>query len=285
MTLVGGEPAPEAPQDPAYPTTTPPDPIYPCQTRAPLGAPFDGVILPALWSRIAHPLERCLLRLRDGLGLLPRVGPAHPVALHYGRIAINAHAWERLRAAALEEPADPALVGPAVRGWQRLPDGWERLRVHFSARGLQMRLERSFAGCETFLHRAADREPGDLDVTELARGALGGHAWTELLLPLLGLPLFGGNPEQWHAVAREALLLEDRFALELGRRLADNRMLEHADDVAYLTVEERLRAALEVSPFWSKLAARRQQRFEQFVSLDVPVVFWGRPRVDVEKTG
>ncbi len=62
-------------------------------------------------------------------------------------------------------------------------------------------------------------------------------------------------------------------------------MLEHAGDVAYLTVEERLRAALEVSPFWSKLAARRQQRFEQFVSLDVPVVFWGRPRVDVEKTG
>jgi hypothetical protein len=285
MTLVGEQAAPEAPQDPAYPTTTPPDPIYPCQTRAPLGAPFDGVILPALWSRIAHPLERCLTRLHDGLGLLPRVGPAHPVALHYGRIAVNAHAWERLRAGAIGEAADPTLVGPAARGWQRLLDSRERLRVRFSSRQLQTRLERSFTGCETLLQRAADREPGDLDAAELARGALGGHAWTELLLPLLGLPLFGGDPEQWRTIARQALLLEDRFALELGRRLADNRMLDHADDVAYLTIEERVRAALESSPFWSKLAARRQQRVEQFVSLDVPLVFWGRPRVDVEKTG
>src|SRR5262245_63119922 len=83
----------DAPLDPAYPVAMPPDPVYPGQTRAPLANPLDEIATPAIWSRLALPLERALVTLWEALGL--RAGqPSQWVAIHYGRIALNAHGWE-----------------------------------------------------------------------------------------------------------------------------------------------------------------------------------------------
>jgi hypothetical protein len=54
--------------------------------------------------------------------------------------------------------------------------------------------------------------------------------------------------------------------------------------VAYLTVEERIRAVLDGAHHWAELAALRQERVEQFTKVDVPLVFWGRPRIEAEKS-
>ena len=85
-------------------------------------------------------------------------------------------------------------------------------------------------------------------------------------------------------MVRAGVALEERFAAELGRRLVVNKVLEDRGAVAYLTVHERLRAVHEPSPFWTKLVQERQERVESFVELEVPVRFWGRPRVEGPKT-
>ena len=40
---------------------------------------------------------------------------------------------------------------------------------------------------------------------------------------------------------------------------------------------------LDGASHWAELAALRQERVEQFTKVDVPLVFWGRPRVESEK--
>jgi hypothetical protein len=50
--------------------------------------------------------------------------------------------------------------------------------------------------------------------------------------------------------------------------------------VAYLTVEERLRAVHAADQPWSDLAEARAERVKRFASLDLPAEFWGRPRVE-----
>ena len=129
--------------DPAYPETTPPDPVYPCQTREPLSTPLNGVATPSIASRLVRPMERSLGRLWDGLGLLARNRPERTVALHYGRIALNAHAWERLRANLAGEPPDPALVGPPETGLQQIPELWEAFRVRTRRARVLARLQRA----------------------------------------------------------------------------------------------------------------------------------------------
>src|SRR5574338_75006 len=103
----------DAPLDSAYPLVTPPDPVYPGQTRAPLATPLDEIATPSIWSVLALPLARTLGELWSALGLFARARPTTWVAIHYGRIALNAHAWERLRARARAAEPDPALVEPA----------------------------------------------------------------------------------------------------------------------------------------------------------------------------
>ncbi len=273
------------PEDPAYPVSTPPDPVYPGQTREPLAPAFDGVTLPAIWSRLERPLDGALRELWLGLGLPDRTRPPQPVALHYGRIALNAHAWERLRAHLSQSSADPALSGPPLRGFQRLAERLDELRARFQTPRLRRRLERAEGAAEALLRRGNREEPEDLETGALARGPLHEREWTEILLPwLLGkLEGAGAGPAEGHV--RGALVIEARHTRELGRRLCANRVLHHASDCSYLTIEERVRAVHERSPFWSGVAQDRIARVDRFVDLEVPVRFWGRPRVTAEKTG
>jgi len=275
----------ESPPDPAYPTTTPPDSMYPCQTREPVGVPLDGVVVPAMWSRLARPMASALAELCDCAGLLHRGRTETPVALHYGRIALNAHLWERMRTRISEGEPDPALVGPPSRGVLRLVDVFEQLRVRLSARKLAERLEAAQRSGEAQLRSVAERHPSELETPELARGPLDERAWGDLLLPWLGLRLHGLATASPDALVRAGVALEERFAAELGRRLVVHKVLEDHAAVAYLTVHERLRAVHEPSPFWTKLVRERQERVESFVELDVPLRFWGRPRVEGPKTG
>ena len=143
MTLVDGAAELDFPQDPAYPASTPPDPVYPGQTREPLGPPLGGVTLPATWSRLNRPLERALRELWVGLGLGERSRPEQPVALHYGRIALNAHTWERLRARLSQSSVDPALAGPPARGLPGLLERLDGLRARFRTPRLRRRLDRA----------------------------------------------------------------------------------------------------------------------------------------------
>ena len=85
------------------------------------------------------------------------------------------------------------------------------------------------------------------------------------------------------ACLRAAVGLEQRCNAELGARLASRRTLATPGQVAYLTIEERIRAVLDGSSEWTELASIRQERVEQFTKFDVPMVFWGRPRPDTEK--
>ena len=64
---------------------------------------------------------------------------------------------------------------------------------------------------------------------------------------------------------------------------APDRLYRAPAQVAYLSVEERIRAVLDGAHHWAELAALRQERVEQFTKVDVPLVFWGRPRVEAEK--
>src|SRR5258705_10442795 len=84
----------DAPLDSAYPLTTPPDPVYPGQTRAPLATPLDEIATPSIWSVLAHPLERAQLELWRSLGLSARALPTTWVPLHYGPTRSNAHTRE-----------------------------------------------------------------------------------------------------------------------------------------------------------------------------------------------
>jgi hypothetical protein len=272
----------DSPLDPAYPVVTPPDPVYPGQTRAPLGHPLSEIATPALWSRLSQPLERALLALWETLRLRDDARPTSWVAIHYGRIAVNAHAWERLRARSLGELPDPQLVEPARSLGARLADKLESLRAGVGRRRLPERIERAERERGLLVRRLCEIEPADLDAGELARGPLDERSWSEVLLPSLGKRLAGPVGEETDPLLRSALAFEEACTVELGYRLANRRVLANPQLVVYLTVPERIRALLEGSSQWSELAALRQERVEQFTKLDLPREFFGRPRPDAE---
>jgi hypothetical protein len=274
---------PEGAHDPAYPVSTPPDAMYPGQTREPLGAPLDGIATPSMWSRLGNPIEQTQIEIWLTLGLQPRVRPTRWVAIHYGRIALNAHAWERMRARVAGDVPDPNLVEPAQGFLASVPDRIEALRARLRGGALDRRFERACERRERALERLASLDPGDLDAGELARGPLDDRTWTEILLPWLGERLYLVGEAEPDACLRAAVALEQRCVAELGVRLAARRTLATPSQVAYLTVEERIRAVLDGSSEWTELAAIRQERVEQFTKFDVPRVFWGRPRPELEK--
>jgi hypothetical protein len=271
----------DSPLDPAYPVVTPLDPVYPAQTRAPLGHPLDEIATPALWSRVALPLERALVQLWETLRLRPDARPSLWVAIHYGRIALNAHAWERLRARAAGEEPDPGLVEPAQSLSAQLSERMEQWRARFSRRALEERVARAERERGALLRRLEELEPEELDAGELARGPLDERSLCEILLPGLARGLREPTAEA-DSTLRAALLVEERCTVELGERLATRRVLAAPVQIVYLTVPERIRAVLEGASHWAELAALRQERVEQFVKLDLPRDFFGRPRPDGE---
>jgi len=271
--------------DSAYPVSAPADAVYPCQTREPLSNPLNGVATPLIASRLVRPMERALGRLWDGLGLLARNRPERTVALYYGRIALNAHAWERLRANLTAEPPDPALVGPPETGLQQIPELWEAFRVRTRRARVLARLQRAEDTGEELLAEAVETEWRDLPTAELSRGVLDERAWIELLLPYFALTMLGEGVFRSESRIQTAIAFEQRCGAEVGRRLAADGVLYNPADVAYLTVEERTRAVHEASPYWMKLVNDRVRRVEAFLDLDVPLRFWGRPRVEKEIPG
>jgi len=273
----------DAPLDSAYPLVTPPDPIYPGQTRAPLATPLDEIATPSIWSVLAHPFERALVELWSALGLFARAQPTTWVAIHYGRIALNAHAWERLRARAHANEPDPGLVEPAQALPGRLADRMEALRARLRGGALARRIERAEQTREVFVRRGRELDPSELDAGELARGPLDERAWTEILLPGLGHRLMSSSVAEADSCLRAAIGIEQSFGHELGARLVTRRTLAAPSLVAYLTVPERIRAVLDGASHWNELALARHERVEQFAKLDVPTEFWGRPRPDAEK--
>jgi len=286
LELAGTPTAPallsDSPLDPAYPVVTPLDPVYPAQTRAPLGHPLDEIATPALWSRVAAPLERALVQLWETLRLRADARPTLWVAIHYGRIAVNAHAWERVRARASGDEPDPGLVEPAQSLGAQLADRMEQWRARFARRSLSERVARAERERGVLLRRVEELEPADLDAGELARGPLDERCLCEILLPGLARSLGEPVPEA-DSTLRAALLVEERCTLELGERLTTRRVLASPGQVVYLTVPERIRAVLEGASHWAELAALRQERVEQFVKLDLPRDFFGRPRPDAER--
>jgi hypothetical protein len=273
----------DAPLDVSYPIVTPPDPVYPGQTRTPLGHPLDEIATPAIWSRLAFPLERALRALWETLSLRDGARPTGWVAIHYGRIALNAHAWERLRARASGDAPDPGLVEPAQGIGARISDRIEVARASLGRRRLVQRIERAEAARVSLLRRLAEIEPADLDAGELARGPLDERSWTEILVPGLGRRLREPGDDEVDLGVRSALSLEERCTSELGLRLAARCTIASPSLVAYLTVPERIRALLEGSSHWSELALVRQERVEQFAKIDLPREFFGRPRLETEK--
>ncbi len=274
-----------ASEDPAYPRTTPPDAVYPGQTRAPLGSPLDEIATPSMWSRLSSPLERALRELWQRLGLLERSVPTQWVALHYGRIAINAHAWERLQARFSGIEPDPSLVPPPRSALERMPERYERLRARFRRHRLQKRVERAGVVRGERLARARALQLEDLDAGELARGLLDDPAWTEIMLPWLARRLEETARDLPDPTLRAAIALEQRSGAELGRRLETRAVLESPAQIAYLTVEERIRAVHDESSYWATLAAWRAARVEEFRKIEIPVQFWGRPRAEGDDPG
>jgi len=271
--------------DSAYPTISAPDPVYPCQTLSALGVQLAGIATPAMWSRLEAPLQRALDELWLRLGLLRRCCPQRWVTLHYGRIALNAHGWERLRAYFGGVDPDPTLVEPIASGLQGVPERFERLRVGLSRRRLRKRLRRAEQIAARGLSRVAARNPGELDTAELARGPLDDRIWVEILLPELGLLLAGEEQGRGDPRLRAGIALEQRHATELGRRLIASGVLQMPTDVAYLTVPERIQAVHDSSDYWARRVSSRLQRVDSFVDVDLPERFWGRPRVELEETG
>jgi hypothetical protein len=271
-------------EDPAYPTNTPPDPVLPCQTLEPIGPPLDGVATPAMWSRLAAPLDRAPRRLWRSLGLGGRGLPSRWASIHYGRIALNAHGWERLRARLLDAEPDLALVPSAASAWERFGDLVERLRSRRRLKELPLRLRDAGAQAAASLDRARATDPGELDTAELARGGLDERAWADLLLPWLVARLRGEDRASTARTLAEAIRQEQRRSAELGRRLASRGIVERTSDIAYLTTEERIRAVHGDATLLLEAVNERRDRVERFLDVQLPPRFWGRPRVEQKES-
>jgi hypothetical protein len=269
--------------DPGYPNTSAPDPDDPCRTLEPIVAPLDGIATPAMWSRLEAPLGRALDRLWKTIGLSRRARPQCWASIHFGRIALNAHGWERLRARVMSEEPDPALVPLPETLLQRIPEAVERLRALLSRGKLESRIEAAEALGERALQRARGDDPRELDAATLARGPIDETGWAEILQPWLLSRIEGESRSGASERVEIAILLEQRFGTELGRRLVARGALRTPVEVAYLTLEERLRAVHEDSVSLSDIASERGARIRTFVELEVPTRFWGRPRVESAK--
>ena len=271
--------------DPAYPRSSPSDAGQPGQTLEPLEGALEGIALPSVWSRLERPLALALDLIWDELGLFATGRPRRWVALHFGRIALNAHGWERLRARVAREVPDPELV-PPPRSRLGLPLTWlEGVRAGLRARRLWDRVEHAEELGRAALERAGKLELDDLDNGELARGPLHDRDWLELLLPWLVSRLCEGQADEAGQAARieRAIHLEQRCSAQIGRRLVNDGVLHKPVDVAYLTIEERIRAVHEHAPYWLKLARTRARKVESFTEVEIPARFWGRPRVELIK--
>jgi hypothetical protein len=273
----------DAADDPGYPNSTPPDPVYPCQTLEAIGSPLDGIATPFMWSRLRGPIGRGLDGIWQSLGLMRRGRPEHWVSIHFGRIAVNAHGWERLRSRVTNRPPDPALVPELEGGLQRVPEQIETLRVRLRRARLAARVERAEYLGERALLRARGQNPRELDASELARGPLDETGWTEVLLPWLLTRLHDERSESAEEQLRIGVLLEQRFGTEFGRCLRERGVLQSPVDAAYLTLEERARAVHDRALGWERIAAERASRIQKFVDLELPSQFWGRPRVTTAK--
>ena len=272
----------EGQRDPAYPDVSPTDPVYPSQTLAPLAPTFAGIATPAIWARLCGPLGRALDQAWNALRLLESGRPRIWITLHYGRIAVNAHGWERLRARSAGEEPDAATIGPRAARLGPFAERVERTRARFSRRRLQRRVVEARATGRSSLQSRSACDVHELETAELARGPLDQREWAELLMPWLVGHLLGEVGEDPDVCA--GLALESRFSSEVGRRLAADGLLRSPGDIAYLTLEERLRAVHETSAFWRKLVETRARRIESFVDIELPTIFWGTPRVDSKKT-
>ncbi len=270
---------PEWGEDRAYPTSSPADPIFPCRTQRPLGPVFRGVATPGIWSRLEAPLGSALAALWDAAGLRSNLRPKDWVSIHYGRIALNAHGWEVLRAALRGETPDPALVPPAPGRLGRWIEEGRRRRRAWRRRHLRRRARRAdHQARETLLH-AAKGVPEDLEALALARGPIDERTWREILILWLAQTLLEEREPHGEEQTRRALQLERRFTRVFGERLQQRGALSRAGDAAYLSYEERLLAATDPAGLWSIHLESRIERVQEFVDTGVPDVFWGSPRV------
>jgi hypothetical protein len=270
----GADPGP-GDRDPAYPSVSLVDSLYPAQTRALLPPPLDGVATPAIWARLAEPLRRVLVLCWQELALRQSGQPSLWVTIHFGRIALNAHGCERLSALLGEREPDPALVVPAS-GLGQMSEFWERWRARRRCAQLRERARRARTGRTAWLERQGQRDPAELDTAVLARGPVDDARWSEVLLPPL-LEALESEPAADPALD-QALALEQRWATVLGQRLARAGVISSPAAVAYLTVEERVRAVHSADHPWDDLAEARAARVKHFAALDLPLEFWGRPR-------
>jgi hypothetical protein len=277
--------------DRGYPTHTPPDPIYPAQTSEPLEPLFEGVATPAIWSRLGGALELCLWELWERAGLRNRVRPQRWVSLHFGRITLNAHAWENLRARLRGEAPDFALVEPRAAASLPWLAALARLLAAGRRRSLRRRIRRAETASEAALDRALVSAPRDLETLALARGPFDARTWVEVLLPWLGQCAIGDDPEGAALRVEAAVEIERRYYAEFGQRLASRALLRDPGAVVYLTVEERLRAihgeaheptaaGQDAAKAWADFADRRAVRVREYLAIDVPTLFWGIPRVE-----
>ena len=305
--LAWPETAPEVAEveDLGYPTTTECDPEFPCLTQRPVLPTLDGVALPATWSRLRGGLSEALAELWRCHGGAERDQPPHWVALHQGRIFVNAHAFERLCAAVADTDPDPSLVAPP-EGWiDQARSWWDRRRMRSARLDCLARLERAQEHASSVLERALRLDLSLVDTAELARGVLDHTVWFELMLlwlasqvsRLTGVPLWSaGGAARSSAVAefeseahaevsaqdepegpapdfdthiQRALRLEQLCAAELGRRFVQLHICESPADIAYLTIEERC-AAVHESARVAERVAERRARVESFAKVEVP---------------
>ena len=271
----------DAESDAGYPAEWPADPVFPRKTLDPVCPVLEGVALPSTWSRLRAPLERALRQLWQVSGLSDRGRPQAWISLQAGRIAVNAHGWERLAAALRGDEPDPALVGPPASGWELVGARLERLRVRRWRKRLRARLEQAHRRADSVLERVESVDVKALETPPLARGPFDELSWTELLLPWLAARALEDDSDLGASVER-GLRSEQRFVSEVGRRLVHAGVLHNRADVAYLTVEERIQAAVQASgdgnELWTRVVDARAQRVDEYAEVEVPQSFWGQPR-------
>jgi hypothetical protein len=277
-------PYPSAGEDHAYPTSSPVDPVFPCRTLDPLAPLFDGVATPGIWSRLEAPLSAALEELWRAVGLAPRLRPRLWTSLHYGRMALNAHSWELLRAALRGEPPDSTLIPPPEGRLGELLERGRQLAAPWRWRRVRGRVRRGLRAASESLRRASELRPEELDVADLARGPLDERSWTRLLLAWLGERLLEAEDATAEASTSAAVELEQHFTRALGARLVERGALERPIDVAYLTIEERIAAVNDPAGPWAVHVPERVARVREFLEVEVPEVFWGPPRVTPVRT-
>jgi hypothetical protein len=272
-------------KDAGYPTRAEPDSLSPCRTQKPLLPLFEGVALPATWSRLGDVVDRAFHELWQAHGVPERHRPDSWTSLHYGRIYLNAHAFERLRATVGRVGPDPALVPPELGLLPRLKERLDVQRAYGQRRGFAERLRRAEERAAPILVRVGKLDVAGLDTRELARGALDRAAWIELMLPWLGSRVLAAAqpkrpepPAVLVTMVREAIRFEQRCAAELGRRFVKMNLCSEVGDIAYLTLDERVIALRQPIQDLAARIAGRRARVASFVALELPLQFSGSLR-------